>query len=112
MTDALDPGGLELDEAEGGTRMRLRVKAGARRDALLGAHAGALKLSVTAAPEKVPPPLIEQLKPGGRMVAPVGTQALWQDLLLIEKRQDGSLQQKSVMPVRFVPFISDEKESK
>jgi len=46
-TDALD-----LIEVEGGVRLRLRVKAGARRNALLGTHAGALKLSVTAAPEK------------------------------------------------------------
>ena len=45
-------GELELIEVEGGVRLRLRVKAGARRNALLGIHAGALKLSVSAAPEK------------------------------------------------------------
>jgi uncharacterized protein (TIGR00251 family) len=43
---------LDLTEIEGGVRLKLRVKAGSRRNALLGIHAGALKLSVTAAPEK------------------------------------------------------------
>ena len=48
----IDPDQLDLVEVEGGVRLRLRVKAGGRRDALLGTHAGALKVSVTAAPEK------------------------------------------------------------
>jgi uncharacterized protein (TIGR00251 family) len=43
---------LELAETAGGVRLRLRVKAGGRRNAILGAHGGALKLTVTAAPEK------------------------------------------------------------
>lgn len=43
---------LELDEIDGGTRLRLRVKPGARRRGLLGTHGGALKIAVTAAPEK------------------------------------------------------------
>ena len=43
---------LDLAPAPGGTRLKLRVKPGARKNALLGAHAGALKLAVTAAPEK------------------------------------------------------------
>jgi uncharacterized protein YggU (UPF0235/DUF167 family) len=43
---------LELVEAEGGCRLRLRVRAGADRDALDGEHAGALRVRVTAAPEK------------------------------------------------------------
>jgi uncharacterized protein (TIGR00251 family) len=43
---------LELTDADGGVRLKLRVKAGGRRNAILGRHAGALKLSVTAAPEK------------------------------------------------------------
>jgi uncharacterized protein YggU (UPF0235/DUF167 family) len=43
---------LELVETPTGTRLRLRVRAGARKNALLGPHAGALKLSVTTAPEK------------------------------------------------------------
>jgi uncharacterized protein (TIGR00251 family) len=43
---------LDLTETEGGIRLRLRVKAGGRGNAVLGTHAGALKVSVTAAPEK------------------------------------------------------------
>lgn len=43
---------LELNDVEGGTRLRLRVKAGARKTAVLGVHAGALKVSVSTAPEK------------------------------------------------------------
>ncbi len=43
---------LELTGTAGATRLRLKVKAGARRNAIVGAHAGALKLSVTAAPER------------------------------------------------------------
>ena len=43
---------LELTEIDGGTRLRLRVKPGARKNAVLGVHGGALKVGVTAAPEK------------------------------------------------------------
>ena len=43
---------LEVEPAEGGSRLRLRVRAGADRDALDGEHAGALRVRVTAAPEK------------------------------------------------------------
>jgi uncharacterized protein YggU (UPF0235/DUF167 family) len=49
---AISADDLDLVEVEGGVRLRLRVRAGARQNALLGTHAGALKLSVTAAPEK------------------------------------------------------------
>jgi protein-L-isoaspartate(D-aspartate) O-methyltransferase len=59
---------------------------------------------VTAAPEKIPPPLIEQLAVGGRMVIPVG--AFYQELKVIEKTPTGYLEQ-SVLPVRFVPFIGE-----
>jgi protein-L-isoaspartate(D-aspartate) O-methyltransferase len=57
---------------------------------------------VAAAPDHVPKPLVEQLAPGGRLVIPVGR--FDQELLLLEKQQDGSLRQKSVIPVRFVPM--------
>ena len=43
---------LELTEVEGGTRLRLRVRPGARKNAIVGPHGGALKISVTAAPER------------------------------------------------------------
>lgn len=57
---------------------------------------------VTCAPERVPAPLIEQLKEGGRMIIPVGP-AGDQQLILLRK-QDGRLQRQSVLPVRFVPM--------
>ena len=58
---------------------------------------------VTAAAEFVPPPLLEQLKDGGRMVIPVGSPYFSQTLLLIEK-QSGKTTSHSLFPVRFVPF--------
>ncbi|NUQ64813.1 MAG: protein-L-isoaspartate(D-aspartate) O-methyltransferase [Pirellulales bacterium] len=60
---------------------------------------------VAAAPEQVPEPLIEQLAPGGRLVIPVG--GFFQELLVIEKKEDGSIERKSVAPVRFVPMTGE-----
>jgi len=59
---------------------------------------------VTAASEHVPPPLIKQLKPGGRMCIPVGSPFGTQYLLLVEKKADGSVSTRNLMPVRFVPL--------
>ncbi|HSM99057.1 MAG TPA: protein-L-isoaspartate(D-aspartate) O-methyltransferase [Gallionella sp.] len=59
---------------------------------------------VTAAASHVPPPLLRQLKPGGRMVIPLGTQFMTQYLMLVEKRQDGSVTTRQILPVRFVPL--------
>jgi len=59
---------------------------------------------VTAAATHVPPPLIAQLKPGGRMVIPVGGRFTTQWLLLIEKDNDGSIVTRQIAPVRFVPL--------
>jgi protein-L-isoaspartate(D-aspartate) O-methyltransferase len=59
---------------------------------------------VTAAPERIPPPLLEQLSAEGRMVIPVG--AFYQELKVI-KRQGGGYSEKSVLPVRFVPFVGE-----
>jgi protein-L-isoaspartate(D-aspartate) O-methyltransferase len=67
-------------------------------------HAPFDAIMVTAAASHVPPPLVRQLKPGGRMVIPVGTGFLTQHLLLIEKAQDGALATRQVLPVRFVPL--------
>jgi protein-L-isoaspartate(D-aspartate) O-methyltransferase len=58
---------------------------------------------VTAAADYIPPPLIRQLKDGGRMVIPVGSPFLVQMLMLVEK-QKGSVKTTSLLPVRFVPF--------
>ncbi len=62
---------------------------------------------VTAAPDHIPPALIEQLKPGGRMVIPVGT--LFQELMVVTKNADGSTLNEEIVPVRFVPLTRDEQ---
>ncbi|MGD8450212.1 MAG: protein-L-isoaspartate(D-aspartate) O-methyltransferase [Phycisphaerae bacterium] len=59
---------------------------------------------VTCAAGHVPPPLWDQLKPGGRMVIPVGGIYDTQRLLVLEKQADGSRQSRNVLPVRFVPM--------
>lgn len=59
---------------------------------------------VTAAPDHIPEPLIEQLKPGGVMVVPVGPVAATQQLRLIEKDESGAIASRDVTPVRFVPL--------
>jgi len=59
---------------------------------------------VTAAASHVPPSLVRQLKPGGRMVIPVGAPFLAQQLMLIEKRDDGSVHTRQLLPVAFVPL--------
>jgi protein-L-isoaspartate(D-aspartate) O-methyltransferase len=60
---------------------------------------------VTAAASQIPPPLLEQLKPGGRMVIPVGAAFLVQQLMLIEKLADGSIRTEALLPVAFVPLV-------
>jgi len=59
---------------------------------------------VTAAAGQIPPPLIRQLKPGGRMVIPVGAPFLTQQLMLVEKNRDGTIGTSQILPVRFVPL--------
>jgi protein-L-isoaspartate(D-aspartate) O-methyltransferase len=70
----------------------------------------------TAAAGQIPPPLLEQLKPGGRMILPVEGQFGFQHLVLITKDRKGNLHKKNVMPVRFVPMTGEvtkpKKESK
>jgi len=60
---------------------------------------------VTAAVPSVPQALVEQLKPGGRLVIPVGGQGDVQVLKLLTKRADGGCDEKRVLPVRFVPLV-------
>jgi protein-L-isoaspartate(D-aspartate) O-methyltransferase len=62
---------------------------------------------VTAAPETVPPPLIEQLKVGGKLVIPVGAEDRVQSLQVIEKGPGGVLSKTDVLPVAFVPLTRD-----
>jgi protein-L-isoaspartate(D-aspartate) O-methyltransferase len=67
-------------------------------------HAPYDRIIVTAAPDHVPPALIAQLKPGGRLVIPVGPSVTGQDLMLIEKAADGTTTTTSIIAVRFVPL--------
>ena len=60
---------------------------------------------VTAAAPRVPAALLAQLKPGGRMVIPVGASREEQELLLIVKSAAGKIEQKNILPVRFVPLV-------
>ncbi len=60
---------------------------------------------VTAAAEHVPPPLVAQLKLGGVMIIPVGSRYQVQTLMRVEKRRDGKVTSRSVLPVRFVPLL-------
>ena len=62
---------------------------------------------VTAAASHVPPPLIEQLKPGGRMVIPVGSRFMTQTLLLLEKTDKGEVITRQFGAVRFVPLTGE-----
>ena len=72
-------------------------------------HAPFDGIIVTAAPESVPQPLIEQLAPGGRMVIPVGT--FFQELKVFTRGADGRITEQSIIPVRFVPMTGEiEKE--
>jgi protein-L-isoaspartate(D-aspartate) O-methyltransferase len=59
---------------------------------------------VTAAAGQVPPPLVGQLKPGGRMVIPVGGPFTTQWLMLVEKLADGRVRTRQLLPVAFVPL--------
>lgn len=62
---------------------------------------------VTCAPDEIPAPLLEQLKPGGRMMIPIGPEGGLQELVLVEKDVEGAVRKRSVMPVRFVPLVRD-----
>jgi protein-L-isoaspartate(D-aspartate) O-methyltransferase len=62
---------------------------------------------VTAAPDHVPPALVEQLKPGGRLVIPVGSPGGEQQLLVIRKQADGNTITRRTIPVRFVPLTRE-----
>ena len=59
---------------------------------------------VTAAAGQIPPPLLKQLAPGGRMIIPVGSPFAVQSLRLVQKDKDGTIRSRSVMAVRFVPL--------
>ncbi len=73
-------------------------------------HAPFDAILVTAAPDGIPQPLVEQLAVGGRMVIPVGPTGATQSLKVLDKAADGRLVARDVLPVRFVPFLRDERE--
>ena len=70
-------------------------------------HAPFVSIIVTAAADELPPPLLQQLKPGGKLVIPVGERHGYQELLLIEVDNNGEINKQSVLPVRFVPLTGD-----
>ena len=70
-------------------------------------HAPFDAIIVTAAPEEVPQPLIDQLKPGARMVVPVGPAFGYQTLRVLEKQQTGEIRETDILPVGFVPFTGE-----
>ena len=70
----------------------------------LAAHAPFDAIIVTAAAGQIPPPLVRQLKPGGRMVIPVGPSWSVQQLLKVTKDESGEIRTESLIPVRFVPL--------
>ncbi len=70
-------------------------------------HAPFDGIIVTAAAEHIPQPLLDQLRPGGRLVIPVGEEHGYQELLLVEKTAGGEIRQESKLPVRFVPLTGD-----
>lgn len=63
------------------------------------------RIILTAAPPELPKALTDQLKPGGKLLAPVGDRASVQELSLVEKTADGKLRTRPVAPVRFVPMV-------
>ena len=69
-------------------------------------HAPFDKIIVTAAPDLIPPPLLAQLKPGGRMVIPAGVPDE-QQLMLVEKAENGTLATSNILPVRFSELEGD-----
>lgn len=72
-------------------------------------HAPFDAIMVTAAAEAIPSPLVEQLKPGGRLVIPVGSAWGGQELLLITKARDGTAHERRVLPVAFVPLTGERR---
>ncbi len=68
-------------------------------------HAPYEAIIVTAAPDRIPRPLLDQLAPGGRLVIPVGS--FFQELKVLSKDRDGKISEKDILPVRFVPMTGE-----
>ncbi len=63
------------------------------------------RIILTAAPPEIPEALIDQLKSGGKLLAPVGRTVWSQELVLVEKTSDGKVRRRPILPVRFVPMV-------
>lgn len=74
-------------------------------------HAPYDAILVTAAAPRIPPALIEQLKPGGTLVIPVGAPFFGQELRVVTKDAQGRVEEKNILPVIFVPLIGDPHET-
>jgi len=72
-------------------------------------HAPYDAIIVTAATPKLPPALLMQLKPGGRMIAPVGPTHATQELVLTQKDMEGGVAHRPIMGVAFVPLVGDDR---
>jgi protein-L-isoaspartate(D-aspartate) O-methyltransferase len=70
-------------------------------------HAPYDGIVVTAAAPTIPGPLVEQLKPGGRLVIPVGLPYNYQELMLVEKSADNAVHTKNILSVAFVPLTGE-----
>ncbi|HEX5855381.1 MAG TPA: protein-L-isoaspartate(D-aspartate) O-methyltransferase [Thermoanaerobaculia bacterium] len=70
-----------------------------------GEHAPFDAIIVTAAPDRIPGPLLDQLAPGGRLVIPVGS--FFQELKVLSKDKNGKISEKDILPVRFVPMTGE-----
>jgi protein-L-isoaspartate(D-aspartate) O-methyltransferase len=70
-------------------------------------HAPFDAIIVTAAAGRIPPPLVRQLKPGGRMVVPVGQPFAVQQLMFVQKDERGRVTTRQILPVRFVPLTGE-----
>ena len=64
-----------------------------------------VRIILTAAPPELPQALLDQLKAGGKLLAPVGRSVWTQELVLVDKTADGKLRRRPVLPVRFVPMV-------
>jgi protein-L-isoaspartate(D-aspartate) O-methyltransferase len=67
------------------------------------------RIILTAAPPELPQTLVDQLKPGGRLLAPVGSSVMAQEIILVEKSKDGKIRKSSLLPVRFVPMVKGKR---
>jgi hypothetical protein len=115
---------IRIDEQEGDVPLRpappLRIEQAAKRLSDLGYGTVYVRegdgyfgwpdaapfdgIVVTAAAPQIPPPLLKKLKPGGRMLIPIGAAFLTQQLMLIEKLADGTIRTEALLPVAFVPL--------